>query len=96
MARLGFPIAPRIDARLIEALARIDDPTVPIAATNRRLGVVAGELDFCKPSYEQVRTIVHELRSVKRRRSARRLKLLEISLRGGLKSRDEHLDLFVE
>jgi hypothetical protein len=55
-------IAPRIDARLVAALARIDNPDRPIAETNRRLGRIAAELGFPKPSYEQVRVIVHGLR----------------------------------
>jgi hypothetical protein len=57
---------PRIDERLVGALARLDDPTLPIAETNRRLGVVAEGLGLIRPSYQQVRVIVHELRSHKR------------------------------
>jgi len=57
---------PRIDERLVAALARLDDPTLPIAETNRRLGVVAEGLGLIRPSYQQVRVIVHELRSQKR------------------------------
>ncbi len=56
----------RIDERLVAALARLDDPTLPIAETNRRLGVVAEGLGLIRPSYQQVRVIVHELRSEKR------------------------------
>lgn len=55
-------IAPRIDCRLVAVLGRIDDPKRPIAETNRRLGRMAAELGFPKPSYEQVRVIVHLLR----------------------------------
>ena len=54
--------APRIDLRLVAALARIDNQEHPIAETNRRLGVVAAELGLAKPSYEQVRVTVHGLR----------------------------------
>ena len=54
---------PRIDERLVAAIARLDDPTLPIAETNRRLGVVAEGLGLIRPSYQQVRVIVHELRS---------------------------------
>ena len=57
---------PRIDERLVAALAKLDDPTLPIAETNRRLGVVAEGLGLIRPSYQQVRVIVHELRSQKR------------------------------
>jgi hypothetical protein len=54
---------PRIDERLVAAIARLDDPTLPIAETNRRLGMVAEGLELIRPSYQQVRVIVHQLRS---------------------------------
>jgi hypothetical protein len=56
------PAAPRIDARLIAAIARIDERTRPIAETWRRVGVVADNLELSRPSYEQVRVIVHLIR----------------------------------
>jgi hypothetical protein len=56
------PAAPRIDSRLIAALERLDDPTTPIAETNRRVGALARRLELVKPSYEQVRTYVHAAR----------------------------------
>jgi hypothetical protein len=59
--------APRIDERLVGALARLDDRSLPIAELNRRLGLVAESLGLKRPSYQQVRVILHELRS--RRRS---------------------------
>lgn len=65
-ARILTISGPRIDERLVGALARLDDPTLPIAETNRRLGVVAEGLGLIRPSYQQVRVIVHELRSQKR------------------------------
>ena len=61
------PAAPRIDTRLVAALERFDDPDVPIAETCRRVGVVAEELGLVRPSYEQVRTLVHEARRRGRR-----------------------------
>jgi len=51
--------APRIDSRLVAALERLDDRGVPIAETYRRLGRVARELRLFRPSYEQVRRLVH-------------------------------------
>jgi hypothetical protein len=54
--------APRIDSRVVAAIERLDDARVPIAETNRRLGEVADALGLPRPSYEQVRTIVHEFR----------------------------------
>jgi hypothetical protein len=44
---------PRIDERLVAAISRLDDPTLPIA---EGLGLI-------RPSYQQVRVIVHQLRS---------------------------------
>jgi len=58
--------APTVDARLVAALVRLDRPDEPIAETNRRLGRVAEALGLCRPSYEQVRVIIHEIRASKR------------------------------
>ena len=58
--------APRIDPRLLAALARIDKPGRPIADTHRRLGATAERLGFPRPSYEQVRVLVHALRARRR------------------------------
>jgi hypothetical protein len=54
--------APRTDVRLIAAIERLDDPLVRIAETNRKVGLVAEALGLARPSYEQVRRIVHEAR----------------------------------
>lgn len=88
-SRILTTAGPRVDERLVAALARLDDPTLPIAETNRRLGVVAEGLGLMRPSYQQVRVIVHELRS--RHRSPRLGEmLLESSFR--IKSPDAVLD----
>jgi hypothetical protein len=47
---------------LIEMLRRLDDRTRPIAETYRELADLAELLDFSRPSYQQVRVHVHELR----------------------------------
>jgi hypothetical protein len=54
--------APRIDSRLIAALARLDDDTKPIAVTYRLIGRMAERLGIVRPSYEQVRVLVHSQR----------------------------------
>jgi hypothetical protein len=54
--------APRIDSRLVAAIECLDDASVRIAETNRRVGEIADALGLARPSYEQVRTIVHETR----------------------------------
>ena len=55
--------APRIDSRLVAALGRLDDDRIPIAEVNRRVGEVALRFGLTKPSYEQVRTLVHRRRA---------------------------------
>lgn len=84
---------PRIDEKLVGALARLDDPTVPIAETNRRLGMVAEGLGLIRPSYQQVRVIVHELRSEKRPSRIGEM-LLESSFR--IKSPEQVLDFVAD
>jgi hypothetical protein len=59
--------APRIDSRLVAAIERLDDRFVPIAETNRRVGLVAEALGLTRPSYEQVRVVVHDARRRGRR-----------------------------
>jgi len=87
-SRILTTCGPRVDERLVAALARLDDPTLPIAETNRRLGVVAEGLGLIRPSYQQVRVIVHELRS---RRQSSRLgdTLLEIAY--GMRTQEQIL-----
>jgi hypothetical protein len=72
--------APRISHRLLEALARLDDPSVPIAETNRRLGEEALRIGLTKPSYQRVRELVHQHRRINRGPSTARV-LAEIALR---------------
>jgi hypothetical protein len=66
LPRMLTKCGPRIDERLVAAIVRLDDPTIPIAETSRRLGVVAEGLGLIRPSYQQVRVIVHQVRSQKR------------------------------
>ena len=61
-----LPAAPRIDSRLIAALARLDAPGTPIADTHRKLGLVADHLGIPRPSYEQARVTVHAIRAAQK------------------------------
>jgi hypothetical protein len=72
--------APRISARLLHALDRLDNPRLPIAEINRRLGAEAERLGYRRPSYQRVRELVHRLRSLRRGPSTGRI-LLEIAYR---------------
>jgi hypothetical protein len=58
--------APRISPKLVEALVALDDPELPIAEINRRLGAKAELLGLRRPSYQCVRQLVHEVRDVRR------------------------------
>jgi hypothetical protein len=79
--------APRIRPKLLEAIARLDDRTIPIAEVNRRVGAEAERLGLTRPSYERVRELVHLLRSLKQpRRGPSMLQLFieaGFGLRGG-------------
>jgi len=73
--------APRTSRRLIAALERLDDPRLPIAETNRRLGEIAELIGLPRPSYEQVRRIVRAQRAGYRPPGVGSI-LLDISFRG--------------
>jgi hypothetical protein len=74
------PAAPRIDSRLVAAIELADRPGLPMAETCRRVGRVAWRLGLVRPSYEQVRTIVHDARTRGRRPSTGDV-LLDIAFR---------------
>src|SRR5437867_614448 len=59
-------LAPRISHRLVEAVVRFDDRTVPIAETYRRVGAEAERLGLTRPSYQRIRVLVHESRRIRR------------------------------
>jgi hypothetical protein len=59
--------APRISPRLVEAIVRLDDARLPIAEVNRRVGEEAERLGLRRPSYQRVRELVHQSRSLRRR-----------------------------
>jgi hypothetical protein len=72
--------APRIDSRLVAALERLDGKDKPIAETHRRVAEVARALGLVRPSYEQVRKLVHESRRRGRRPTAGDV-LLDVAFR---------------
>ena len=91
-ARILTTCGPRIDERLVAAIARLDDPTLPIAETNRRLGMVAEGLGLIRPSYQQVRVIVHELRSQNR---SSRLGETLLQVAYGMRTQEQMLRVFI-
>ena len=54
--------APRIGPTLLAGIEHPDDTSLPIAEVNRRVGALASHLDLARPSYEQIRVLVHEHR----------------------------------
>lgn len=60
--------APRIPQLLLEAIPRLDDGKLPIAEVCRMLGAEADSHGYTRPSYQQVRVLVHLFRSIDRRK----------------------------
>jgi len=54
--------APRISPTLLAAIERMDDDSVPIAEVYRRIAALASHFGVVRPSYEQIRILVHEHR----------------------------------
>jgi len=52
------PSAPRYDRRLLGAIRRLDDESLPIAEVWRRVGAAAEKIGVPRPSYVHVRRIV--------------------------------------
>ncbi len=58
--------APRIPPRLLDEIERLSRRHVPIAEINRLVGAAAARMSLPKPSYEQVRVLVHLARRFRR------------------------------
>jgi hypothetical protein len=72
--------APRLDLKLVAALEHLDDPKLPIAETNRRLGELAVSMGLPRPSYQQVRVLVQRNRERRMTRRAARRAALDLIL----------------
>jgi hypothetical protein len=76
-------MAPRISGKLLEAIVRLDDRGRPIAETYRLVGLEADLLGLTRPSYQRVRVLVHEVRSMRPRlRVSDVLNLIVMPVRG--------------
>ena len=75
-----YAAAPRLDPRLLRAVVRLDDPSVPIAKIYRRSRKHAARLGIPRPSYECVRLLIHDARSERARRRANRETLIRVAL----------------
>jgi hypothetical protein len=58
--------APRIPRRLLDEIERQSQRTVPIAEMNRCVGRAADRMGLYRPSYQQVRVLVHAARRLRR------------------------------
>jgi hypothetical protein len=58
--------APRIPRRLLDEIERQSRRAVPIAEMNRCVGRAAAQMGLYRPSYEQVRVLVHTARRFRR------------------------------
>jgi hypothetical protein len=56
------PSAPRYSPRLLAAVRQLDDRTVPLAETCRRVGAAAERLGLPRPSYVHLRRVILEER----------------------------------
>jgi hypothetical protein len=59
-------LAARIPDRLYKRLLKLDDESVPIAETYRRVAAEAERLGLMRPSYERIRVLVHQSRRWRR------------------------------
>lgn len=58
--------APRFPQRLLDEIERQSRRRGPIAEINRRVGAAASRMGLPRPSYEQVRVLVHLARRLRR------------------------------
>jgi hypothetical protein len=73
---------PRIDWRLLRALGKLDDESLPIAETVRRVCELADELGVTRPSYAQIRRYLIVERELRAERIARRDRVIADVLLG--------------
>ena len=75
--------APRIDKRLVAALAVLDDSREPMAEINRRVGRLASELGLPRPSYAQIRRLLQAGRLAREERRQHRGHVAQVLLLRG-------------
>jgi hypothetical protein len=71
-------IAPRYDARIIEAVGALDDRTVSLAEMSRRVGTAAAQMGLPKPSYVHLRRYIIIHRQAEDTERARREEICRI------------------
>lgn len=78
--------AARITPDLLDAIARLDDGSRPIAEVARRVAAAAEQAGDPRPSYERVRQLVHDHRLQRARAHPSRLRVV---LEGGARLRSK-------
>ena len=71
-------IAPRYDARILDAVRALDDRTESMAEISRRVGIAAAQLGLPKPSYVHVRRYIVAHREEEDAERARRDEIRKI------------------
>jgi hypothetical protein len=69
-------VAP-VTRELLALVGRLDDPALPLAEIARRVGTEMERSGLTRPSYETVRTLIHERRRLRARPSAAELFFLD-------------------
>jgi hypothetical protein len=73
------PGAPRYDSRILDAVLALDDRSVPIAETCRRVAEVADRLGIPRPSYVHLRRVILAERALDDADAERRAELRAIA-----------------
>jgi hypothetical protein len=73
-------IAPRYDVRILDAVRALDEPALPVAELNRRVGAVAEAIGVPRPSYVHIRRYVIAERERRAGDQARRHELRALFL----------------
>jgi hypothetical protein len=73
--------AVRTDVRVVRFIRRLEPRSASIAAVVRATGSFCEKSDLTRPSYEQIRLLVHEARDRRERRQAAARLVLEVDLR---------------
>jgi hypothetical protein len=74
-----YAAGPRLERRFLEGVTRLDDRSVPIAETYRRIRDLAEQLGVPRPSYERVRLHLRAVRSRQDERLRTRDLVLELA-----------------
>jgi hypothetical protein len=71
-------IAPRYRPSILDAVRALDEPGLPIAELNRRVGAIAEAMELPRPSYVHIRRYVIAERERRAEDHARRHELREL------------------